>query len=273
MFYSDETMHKIYEENEDFKYNLEYRIPKIFVVNVTYKIIMLLFDWLINFQDDLIKLKNNLNTIENKEKDSQINSIKNKLDINEKLYIMADLKFLKKIKPKKRSIKNKKENNEALIETKDYNTLNKNDNKNKQASKIKKKFTLKKRIGFYSFTIIILITAWYFISSFCSVYADTQKYLLYDFLYSSQINIINCFIISFIFSIIKIIFRKGEYSYIKNKIYKISNFWIVKFFIEVLSEFLIMKIINYKILLTVYSIAIYLIVNIIIIICCLFENC
>ena len=59
MFYSDETMHKIYEENEDFKYNLEYRIPIIIIAKVVNKIIIFLFDWLIDFQDDLIRLKNN----------------------------------------------------------------------------------------------------------------------------------------------------------------------------------------------------------------------
>ena len=175
-----------------------------------------------------------------------------------------NLNFSNKINIIKDFIKNENKSKDALIETKDYNIIKKIDKKNEQASKIKQKFSLKKRISFYSFTIIILIITWYFISCFCSVYVDTQKYLLYGFLYSSQINIINCFLISFIFSIIKIIFRKGEYSYIKNKIYKIINFWIVKLFIEVLSEFLIMKIINYKILLTKYSIAIYLIVNIII---------
>jgi hypothetical protein len=179
--------------------------------------------------------------------------------------INLNLNFSNKITIIKDLIKKENKNNEALIETNDYNKIKKNDNKNEQASKIKQKFSSKKRIVFYLFTIFIIIITWCLISCFCSVYVDTQKNLLFDFLYSCQINIINCFIISFIFSIIKIIFRKGEYSYIKNKIYKIINFWIVEFFIEVLSEFLIMKIINYKILLTEYSITIYLIVNIIII--------
>ena len=48
MFYSDESMHKKFEENEEFKYNLEYRFPILFAANVIYKIIIILFYWLIN---------------------------------------------------------------------------------------------------------------------------------------------------------------------------------------------------------------------------------
>ena len=118
IFYSNETMHKIYEENEEFKYNLEYRIPTIFVASVLNKIIILLLDKLINFQDDLIELKNNLNKIEKKKIEIKIKNNKNNNNVSNNTYKKdLSLNFSRKkidvnnINAGKYSMKNENKNN------------------------------------------------------------------------------------------------------------------------------------------------------------------
>ena len=49
----------------------------------------------------------------------------------------------------------------------------------------------KKRISFYFITLIINIFGWYYISCFCAVYKNTQKYILLDFLYAIAFNFIS----------------------------------------------------------------------------------
>ena len=89
----------------------------------------------------------------------------------------------------------------------------------REAFQIEISFRRKRKI-FYVIIIIINIFSWYYISCFCSVYVNTQKHLLKDFLYSIVINIINCFIFSIIYFLIKIAIIKGEYS---NNIRIITN--------------------------------------------------
>ena len=84
IFYSDETMHKIYIENEEYKYNIIFRLPIIFISNFIYKFIIILFDTIINFQDDFIKLKRNLA----KEKKEQAITIKKSFKRNRYIFFM-----------------------------------------------------------------------------------------------------------------------------------------------------------------------------------------
>ena len=88
IFYSDKTMHKLYKENEENKYNFIFRLPIIFISNFVYKFITILFDKIINFQDDFIKLKRNLA----KEKKEQANIIKKSFKQN--LYIFYTIIIL-----------------------------------------------------------------------------------------------------------------------------------------------------------------------------------
>ena len=230
IFYSDNTMHKIYEGNEEYKYNLEYRIPTIFLSNLVNKFItIVLFENLVNFQDEFIKIKNNLNKIGNKEENPN-NNISNtyKLEIT--------------------------------------NVVNRN--KNEKEFDIEKSFR-KRKIAFYIITILINLSIWYYISCFCSVYTITQKYLLIDYLFNRQMNIINCFIISFLYLIVKLIIKQGEYSFIKDLLNKIIKNDYCQFIIEQIIGFIVMLIIwgfDFKDLFIDYFCVIYLIIIIIILI-------
>jgi hypothetical protein len=79
MFYSDETMHKIMED--DGEYNPLYRLPRILISDISQKIISFLLSKLIDFQDNFIKLKINLDEANEKEdkktKDSNYDNKKN----------------------------------------------------------------------------------------------------------------------------------------------------------------------------------------------------
>ena len=195
-------MHKIYEVNEEYKYNLEYRIIGIFLSNLVNKLITsFLFEKLVNFQDEFIRLKNNL--------------------------------------------KNEDSNN----------------------NEIEKSFR-KRTIIFYIISISINFIIWYYISCFCSVYSITQEYLLIDFISNTQINFVNCFIISFIYLFLKLIIKQCELTCIKY-MNEIINHDFCKFIIEQIIGFIIMLIIKYigiKSLFSGYFYLIYLIIIIIILI-------
>ena len=64
-------MHKIYEENG--KYNLKYQLPHIILSDIISIITSYLFEELIDYQEDLIDLKINL---DNNEKEEQVKKIK-----------------------------------------------------------------------------------------------------------------------------------------------------------------------------------------------------
>ena len=53
-FYHDDTMHKIYEENG--KYNIVYKLPYIAISDIISIVATLIFEKLIDYQQDLIDL-------------------------------------------------------------------------------------------------------------------------------------------------------------------------------------------------------------------------
>ena len=58
-FYTDETMHKIYENDDD--YNMLYLLPRILISDIFTFIMKWILDELTDFEDKFINLKNNLN--------------------------------------------------------------------------------------------------------------------------------------------------------------------------------------------------------------------
>ena len=76
LFYYDEKMHSIYKEEG--KYNFLYNSPQIIAQDIVMKIFSILFEWLIDLQDQFIEIKNNLN---NKKKVND-NIINNENDID-----------------------------------------------------------------------------------------------------------------------------------------------------------------------------------------------
>ena len=101
----------------------------------------------------------------------------------------------------------------------------------------------KKRIIFYIITIILNIISWYYVSCFCAVYINTQKHILYDFLYGIPMSIGSCLLDSLFNSLLKVIIIKGNYSKVKKFILNILNNNFISFILEKLVEYLIIKLI------------------------------
>ena len=81
------------------------------------------------------------------------------------------------------------------------NKLNNNDNKYKQLmTNIRNKF-----IFFFVVNYILLFAFWFYLSSFCAVYKNTQIYLIKDVLISFGISLIYPFLIYILPSIFRII--------------------------------------------------------------------
>ena len=81
------------------------------------------------------------------------------------------------------------------------NKLNNNDNKYKQLmTNIRNKF-----IFFFVVNYILLFAFWFYLSSFCAVYKNTQIYLIKDVLISFGISLIYPFLIYIFPSIFRII--------------------------------------------------------------------
>ena len=86
------------------------------------------------------------------------------------------------------------------------------------AAKIFKKIT-KKIIIFFVMNFLILIFFWYYLSSFCAVYKNTQVYLIKDTIISFCLSLIYPFFINIVPSILRIMALKKE-----NKLlYKVSQ--------------------------------------------------
>jgi hypothetical protein len=115
--------------------------------------------------------------------------------------------------------------------------------KEKQAEKIEKSFRCK-RIFFYILTILIDLFSFYYITCFCTIYENTQKYLFLDFLIDIPINLSNCLIYCFIHLIIKMLIIKGEFSIIKNMILIILGNEFFNFLLEIRIELLLIPIID-----------------------------
>ena len=185
LFYTDDTMHRLYED--DGKYNLIYRLPKIVISDLSMKIMTFILEVLIDYQEEFIELKNYLGK--------------------------------KKIK--------KEEKRRNINNPKDF-----------KGRTIKKSFQYR-RIIFYIINIILNIFGWYFISCFCAVYHNTQKFLFFDFLSSIPMNIISCLLYCLLYLTLHILIIKVDDSRIIKIIYKICKFLIISFIIEMVIEFLL----------------------------------
>ena len=241
IFYSDETMHKIYIDNGE--YNFIYRLPIIVLSDIIMKVFSVIFEKLVNFQDDFIELKINLNRneFENKKQDSinntkNINTLYNNILVNNYIYTITCNEGILNKKTNTLT-KNELNNNEKIINN---SKINKEDISLK---KIENNFR-NRRIIFYSIIIPLNLFSWYYISCFCSVYEITQKYLLYDFLYGIPINFIKCFVFTIIYFLIKIFIIKGKYSNIKRGIIKICDNNYIKIAIEEIIEIVMIPVIK-----------------------------
>ena len=85
-FYHDETMHKIYEENG--KYNFLYKLPFIFISDIISFASIFLFETLIDYQEELINLKINL---DDNEKRKQIKKIRKTFKRNRIIFYIISL--------------------------------------------------------------------------------------------------------------------------------------------------------------------------------------
>ena len=97
----------------------------------------------------------------------------------------------------------------------------------------------KKRISFYIIILIINIFGWYYISCFCVVYKNTQKYILLDFLYAILFNLISSISSYFIKVPIKFIFIKSKYGKGKRIIFNILKSDYIYFLFEIILEIII----------------------------------
>ena len=278
MFYSDKTMHKIYEDNGE--YIFWYRIPRIVFSDAFMKLFsFLVFDLLINFHEKFIELKINIKTFENEKIELEkfkLNNdkfenknINNKIDNNNKLNIIYNTSNEDILNEKTSTLKDTTPSNSArkfLISDSQFfknETLSKIDlnkdiisveqnkskikediNINDLASKIEISFR-SRRIFFYIIIFSLNIFGWYYISCFCSVYENTQKHLFKDFLFSIPFNFIICFIISNIFFIIKIFIIKGKYHRAKKRIISLINNDFFKFVFEEVIEIAVALIVYY----------------------------
>jgi len=226
LFYTDDTMHRLYED--DGEYNILYRLPKIVIADLSMKLMAFLLELLIDYQEKLIDLRNDLG-----------NSKSNDKIINEKNILFGKGK-------KRRHIKNRKNRKEIIEIGKNKNienSINKKgknikNTKDEKGRNIKNSFNFRK-IFFYIINIILNLFGWYFISCFCAVYHNTQKSLLKDFLISIPLNFISCLLFCLVYLILQIFIIKGGYSRIKKIILKIFKNPFISFIIELGIEFLL----------------------------------
>ena len=153
LFFNDDSMHKIYEDEG--KYDFLYQIPKIIYSTVVSQVISSLLEKLSLSQDDILK-------------------VKEKGDI----------------------MKNKKEINKVL-------------------KCIKIKCSL-----FFIIGIILLLGFWYYLSSFCSVYYNTQIPLIKDIITSFITSMLYPFVFALFPGIFRILglYHKNKCLYIISKI-------------------------------------------------------
>ena len=196
-FYNDETMHKIYKEVGE--YNVIYNLPIIFVSDISMKLMSMVFEKLIDYQDEFIELRIELNNIK-----SQLKTIKNEssnsviIEKNNFIYKNININIVNYSQKTLKSEENRKLNNYPTLDlSEDFNIGEHTNidiiNKKKiiMENKIIKNIG-KKRIIFYIISIILNIISWYYVSCFCAVYINTQKHILYDFLYGIPMSIGSC---------------------------------------------------------------------------------
>ena len=234
LFYNDKTMKKLIEENEVF--NLKYKLPRIIILVIANDIFSSLLKCLIDYQDELIKLKINLDLIDKEKEKIENNNLRNcnpknkVVEIKIKSNTDDDLTYQYSSEGLKRkntltlknnklkishfdNIDNRRDKKSAQINNKitdnieilnDNNRRNKKETKEEIAKNIKKSFR-KRRIIFYIIILIFKLFSWYFISCFCALYKNTQKSLAKDiFVLEMGIDLISSLFISFYSLIIRI---------------------------------------------------------------------
>ena len=118
------------------------------------------------------------------------------------------------------------------------------ENKNNEKEDLGEMF-LRNRIIFYIIIIILNIFSWYYASCFAAVYKKTQKHIFFDFLYGIPMNIGSCLLICLINLIIRILIINGNYNCFKKYFFKIINYRIISFIIELLIQLIIIGITLY----------------------------
>jgi len=236
-FYNNKAMLKLIEDNG--KYNLKYRLPRIIISDIARNVFSFLFECLIDYQDKLINFKNNLDLIE-QEKEKEKKSIKNnnlgnynsryrvaesirnneltapnsaenmlRLSLKTNILKISHIDNIdNRIDKKSVQINNKITDNIEIIN--DNNKRNKKETKEEMARNIEKSFR-KRRIIFYVIILIFKLFSWYFISCFCALYKNTQKSLAKDiFVLGMGIDLISSLFISFYSLIIRIFIIKSS---------------------------------------------------------------
>ena len=247
LFYNDKTMHKLIEDNG--KFNLKYKLPRIIILGLISYLFSKFFELLIDYQDELIDLKNNLGEIdqENTESNNSRNETKIysyiKVNVREDKIKSTNRSLFGTLKLNNKNIKNSTKNDYTMKKSKtalvnqipDNNNENNNNNqiqntndnnrsnetkkeKEEMASNIETNFR-RNRIIFYVIILIFQLFSWYFISCFCALYKKTQKHLGMDIGFGIGIDLISSLFISFYILIIRIIIIRSRFCNFCIKIY------------------------------------------------------
>ena len=247
-FYTDNTMHKIYDKEGN--YNIINSLPQIFVSNLTMEIINLGYEELIDFQEKFIELKNNLelsNIEEEKRKNLNTNS-NSEIIIN---YSNNHRNFnpviISETNPEYRTMNDNNIININQVNLFTYNSHENNSSNNEKVSKDKnaeyiKKCFRKRSVIFYCIIIIINCFGWYYASCFSAVFKNTQKHLLINFLISIPFNIIICGIISSILFLIHLLKKKHSFLKCVDNTYGKFLIRLIIIIIEIILEGLIIYI-------------------------------
>ena len=231
MFYTEETIKDIYEEKG--KYNILNRLLIILLADTVMKIMPIIFEILVDYQDKFIELKINLNESNKKIIKTEINKIVDSTENNNELTL---------------GINKIRENSNQNINTENRFITDKNINNNENykdiiGQKIKKSFK-RNIIIFYIIIILLNLFSWYYASCFCAVYKKAQKFLLLDYALGILLSLISCLLSSFFYLIYKIVIIKGKYSNVKKYIFKVINTDFLFFIIEKILELIIVLLIK-----------------------------
>ena len=244
LFYNGKTMHKSFEDDGTFI--LKYNLPRIIITDIAKTFFSNILKCLIEYQDDLIKLKKNLDVIDIEKIESNNSGNETKTFSNIKL-IVKENKCISSIRSLNDTVKlnNKKlkhpikndftikksvsqitdNNNDSNSNDNDNDTQIEYTNDNKRSEKTNEKEEMarniekrikRNRIIFYYIILYFQLYSWYFISCFCALYKKTQKQLGKDIRLGMLANLISSLFISFYILIIRIIIIRGSFC---NKIF------------------------------------------------------
>ena len=223
-FYTDKTMHKIYDNEGN--YNLINSLPQIFVSNISTEIITKAFEEIIDFQEKFIDLKKNIE-ISYIEKEKRNIFLKKDGKLN-----MVNIN------------QNSGANSEHIYNIR--NNIQVKNSKDKQIDDIKISFR-RRSVVFYFIILIFNIFGWYYASCFSAVFKNTQKHLLKDLLYSIPFNLIVCILKSLIKLFIQLLKRNEKCTFMKytdKKIVKCIINEIIPFIIEMIMEYYIIYLVS-----------------------------